>query len=218
MRFKSETIDSSIWWGVGTVFLILLSFLYLSELVFAHVLDRLDQVIGHSVRSLRTTKLTTFFHWLTELGSGLMETLVFVLMSGLLFWGFQKREVVLVLAFNLGGGWLLNHLLKEIYERERPSIPHLVEVDSFSYPSGHAMVSMSFYGLLGYLLWSHWRTKRMWTSYLVIALTAVLIFFIGLSRIYLGVHYPSDVLAGFLAGTAWLIVSILLYVLVSKQK
>jgi undecaprenyl-diphosphatase len=218
MRFNLEKIESPIWWGLGTNLFILAFFLYLTELVFAQVLDKFDQVIGHYVRSIRTSKLTTFFEWVTELGSGLVETLIFILISSILFWGFQKREAVLVLAFNLGGAWLLNYLLKEIYQRERPPFPHLGEVHSYSYPSGHAMVSMAFYGLIGYLLWCHWRKKRIITRYFVVVLIALLVFLIGLSRIYLGVHYASDVLAGFLAGSIWLIVSVLLYWIIAKQK
>lgn len=217
MRFKPETIPFSIWWRFGTVLFFLMAFLYLSELVFAHVLDRYDQMLDSYIRSYRTPKLTTFFRWLTELGSGLVETLIFVLVSSILFWGFHKREVVIVLTCNLGGGWLFNDLLKEIYQRERPPFPHFVEVTSYSYPSGHAMVSLSFYGLMGYLLWRYLRKKRIWTSYLVVGFTISLVFFIGLSRIYLGVHYTSDVLAGFLAGTIWLMISILLYRMVTKE-
>lgn len=98
----------------------------------------------------------------------------------------------------------LNSLIKGLIERERPAGPWLIEETGFSFPSGHAMVSIIFYGLIGYLVWVNVRSGRK-AAWLVPVLTVALIMCIGLSRIYLGVHYPSDVLAGFAAGGAGLI-------------
>ncbi|MDT2294513.1 phosphatase PAP2 family protein [Paenibacillus larvae] len=80
----------------------------------------------------------------------------------------------------------------------------MVDATGYSFPSGHAMVSSSFYGFMVYLLWKHQRRK--WrAAWLIPWLGAFVIFLIGFSRIYVGVHYPSDVLAGFAAGGIWLI-------------
>lgn len=104
------------------------------------------------------------------------------------------------------GGVLLMFLLKQTFNRPRPLIPLLEPVSGLSFPSGHAMMSMSFYGLLIFLVWEN-VFNRTWKWLLVIILL-VFILLIGFSRIYLRVHYFSDVVAGFSVGIVWLATSI----------
>ncbi len=106
------------------------------------------------------------------------------------------------------GSISLNLLLKYLFNRPRPLVPHLVESYGLSFPSGHAMISASFYGLLIYLVYKSveepaWR-------FLLITLLSLLILFIGFSRVYLHVHYATDVLAGLAAGLGWVILAIFL--------
>lgn len=100
----------------------------------------------------------------------------------------------------------LNYWLKVLFARARPALwDRIIDVGHYSFPSGHAMVSMVIYGFLGYILakeFPEWRGQ-------IFALTAVLIVAIGLSRLYLGVHWPTDVLAGYAVGLVWLIACIL---------
>ncbi|MET4106756.1 phosphatase PAP2 family protein [Hymenobacter sp. UYP22] len=103
------------------------------------------------------------------------------------------------------GSITLNLVLKQFYQRPRPLLP-LTSASGLSFPSGHAMISASFYGLLIYLVWTHVR-RPAWRYGLSGAL-ALLILLIGLTRVYLRVHYATDVLAGFAAGLAWLVVAI----------
>ena len=111
-------------------------------------------------------------------------------------------------AVMLAGTWLLNNLLKTIFQRTRPDTLHLVAVGGFSFPSGHAMIATAFYGMLGYIMWSHLLhgSKPAWY---VLLLTFCLVIAIGVSRVYLGVHYPSDVVAGFAAGGVCLLACVL---------
>jgi membrane-associated phospholipid phosphatase len=104
------------------------------------------------------------------------------------------------------GSITLNEVLKYIFDRPRPVIPHLVEATGLSFPSGHAMVSASFYGLLIYLVWIN--VKPLGLRLLFSSLLLVLILLIGFSRVYLRVHYASDVLAGLAGGFLWLIVAV----------
>jgi membrane-associated phospholipid phosphatase len=97
-------------------------------------------------------------------------------------------------------------LLKEIFGRDRPLPPLLFTAKGFSFPSGHAFMSTTFYGLLAYIVWRDVRHQLLRWS-LILVLTA-LILTIGLSRIYLRVHYASDVLAGLSLGIVWLVISI----------
>ena len=109
--------------------------------------------------------------------------------------------ILLVLA--VGGGQLVNLLLKWLFARPRPLWPHpLLTLTSSSFPSAHAMQSVIFYGLLGYLAMQQIRTWRGRVG--TIVAEVVLVLLVGFSRLYLGVHYLSDVLAGYAAGALWL--------------
>lgn len=103
------------------------------------------------------------------------------------------------------GSITLNLVLKQFYNRPRPLLP-LVSATGLSFPSGHAMISASFYGLLIYLVQTH--VRRPVVRWLFTAGLVLLILAIGLTRVYLRVHYATDVLAGFTAGFVWLVVAI----------
>jgi membrane-associated phospholipid phosphatase len=100
----------------------------------------------------------------------------------------------------------LMFLLKNIFDRPRPDIPLLEEARGLSFPSGHALMSVTFYCLLIYIVWKMVELK--WLKWTLMILLLLLIFVIGFSRIYLRVHYASDVLAGFAIGFLWLVFSI----------
>lgn len=103
------------------------------------------------------------------------------------------------------GSITLNLALKQFYHRPRPLLP-LVSASGLSFPSGHAMISSSFYGLLIYLCYTYVR-RPLW-RWLLIGGLVLLIVLIGITRVYLRVHYATDVLAGFTAGLVWLLVAI----------
>lgn len=137
----------------------------------------------------------------TALGSAAVLTLMVLLVLGFLLLRRQYGAALFVFVASLGG-WLLSDGLKEVFGRERPDVvPHLMEESSASFPSGHSMVSSVIYLTLGSLL-GQIVARRREKIYFVHA-AMLLTFLIGLSRVYLGVHYPTDVLAGWSAGTAW---------------
>lgn len=105
-------------------------------------------------------------------------------------------------------------LLKTLFQRKRPLSPLLKAAKGLSFPSGHAIMAVTFYGLLLYILW-HTIDAR-WLKHLVTVLLVLLIILIGYSRVYLRVHYASDVLAGFIIGFLWLWIS--LFVLNQLEK
>jgi undecaprenyl-diphosphatase len=152
--------------------------------------------------------------WLTQvaidvsaLGGATVITLMSLLVSGLLLLRGRWRRVAL-LAATITGGHLLSTILKTLYGRERPDVvPHLSHVDSASFPSGHSLSSSVIYLTMGALLAQN-LTRRREKLYLM-AVAFGLTFLIGLSRIFLGVHYPSDVIAGWAAGTAWALACLL---------
>ena len=100
----------------------------------------------------------------------------------------------------------LNQLLKNILQRPRPTEYRIIEETGYSFPSGHSMISMAFYGYIIYLIYKYVKNKYIkWFS---IVLLSILICSIGISRIYLGVHYTSDVLGGFLISVSYLVIYI----------
>jgi undecaprenyl-diphosphatase len=138
----------------------------------------------------------------TTLGNGIVLIMI-VLIASVFLWQTQHKWSASLLIFATLTGKLLNTMLKLSYDRTRPSIvDSLTDVHSASFPSGHAMSAMVVYGSVAYLvgrLEPGRHLKR--TTWLVAALV---ILAIGISRMYLGVHYPSDVVAGFIAGAGWI--------------
>ena len=104
---------------------------------------------------------------------------------------------------------LSNIALKRVINRARPEAEHLVSVATLSYPSGHAMSAMAFYGFLIYVCYK--MKINIWIKSFLMFLFIFLILAIGISRIYLGVHFPSDIAGGFIAGFIWVIFSIILF-------
>tara|TARA_R110002050_G_scaffold112995_2_gene227532 strand:- start:62 stop:544 length:483 start_codon:yes stop_codon:yes gene_type:complete len=125
---------------------------------------------------------------------------------------FKRWKYILQTVFVLLLASLSNLMLKRFFDRARPGVEHMVVVETLSYPSGHAMSAMAFYGFIIYLFYRF--QKRGFLKYLIIALLAIIILSIGISRIYLGVHFPSDIAGGYIAGLIWVFFCILLFNLV----
>lgn len=137
----------------------------------------------------------------SALGGATVVILLTLLVCGHLLLRRRWRRVV-ILACTVAGGHLLSHTLKALFARERPDVvPHLAHVDSASFPSGHSLSSSVIYLTIGALLAqsAHRRREKAY----ILGVAFGLAFLIGVSRVFLGVHYPTDVLAGWSAGTAW---------------
>ncbi|MCM3163822.1 phosphatase PAP2 family protein [Metabacillus litoralis] len=153
---------------------------------------------------LRLPFLTDVFLVITELGS-LKFYLPLCLVIGLYFLFKRKIVGVIFLFVTLYSVRQLNYQLKEVFSRERPSFDAVYEASHYSFPSGHAMNSTAIYGFICFLLVFYIikeHKKRMTAA----VMTAVLVFLIGVSRMYLGVHYLTDVLAGWSVGFIWLVI------------
>jgi undecaprenyl-diphosphatase len=138
---------------------------------------------------------------ITALGSGTVLGLVVLAVSGFLLLQGRWRLGLVVCASSLGG-WVITGALKQVFQRPRPDVvPHLREVYTASFPSGHALTSAVVYLTLGALLMR--IAERRLTKFYCMAAAMTVTFFIGASRVYLGVHYPTDVVAGWLLGFSW---------------
>lgn len=138
---------------------------------------------------------------ITAMGSAAVLSIITLIVAGfcLLIGNRGAMTAVLVAAL---GGQLLSSLLKQVLQRPRPDVvPHLTEVNTLSFPSGHSMMAATVYLTLGVLLAQFVHRQRL-KSY-VVSIAIVLTVLVGFSRVYLGVHYPTDVLAGWTAGGAW---------------
>ena len=118
----------------------------------------------------------------------------------------KNKKIGISIISNLVIITAINQILKRIVQRPRPTEYRIIEETGYSFPSGHSMVSMAFYGYLIYLIYKYVKNKYL--KYISIILLSILICSIGISRIYLGVHYTSDVLAGFMISISYLIIYI----------
>ncbi len=118
----------------------------------------------------------------------------------------KNKKIGLSIFSNLVVVAVLNQVLKRILQRPRPTEYRIIEETGYSFPSGHSMISMAFYGYLIYLIYKYVKNK--YIKWISIVLLNILICSIGISRIYLGVHYTSDVLGGFLISISYLVIYI----------
>ncbi|HYF70307.1 MAG TPA: phosphatase PAP2 family protein [Ohtaekwangia sp.] len=176
-------------------------FVELTEELAENNLEQFDSAITNVVTGWRNNGLTVFFVFVTHLGDTLGYAVMITLIALSLFLKHRNSKFIVQTVFVLILATASNVVIKKIIHRERPSLEHLVTVNTLSYPSGHAMSAMAFYGFLIYLT-LRYRSPR-WQKFVLCLLMMMLILSIGVSRIYLGVHYPSDVAAGFLGGLLW---------------
>ena len=150
----------------------------------------------------RTPLLTQVMLELTTLGTAAVLTVI-VLIAAVFLWQTQHKWSMYVLLLGVFGGAVLNFVLKSFFHRARPTVVEWgTTVHTLSFPSGHAMESLITYGCIAYLVGRVGPEPRLQKTIWTIA--TLLIALIGTSRLYLGVHYPSDVIAGYIAGLAWL--------------
>lgn len=185
------------------LFICLIGFLALAEDVFNKEIMKGD-IIGYKVVStfLISDFATPIAKFITNFGGAIFLIILTILLIVVL----KNKKVGLSICTNLVVVTILNQLLKRLLQRPRPTEFRIIEENGYSFPSGHSMVSMAFYGYLIYLIYRFVKNKYLkWIS---IVLLSLLICLIGISRIYLGVHYTSDVLGGFLISISYLVIYI----------
>ena len=187
-------------------------FVELTEVLSTETLASYDTEITNFILSHRSPLFTEYFTFITHVGDvyGYLAVLLSSAIVSLEIFKRWKYMVQITLVLFLSA--LSNVVLKRVINRARPDIEHLVAVETLSYPSGHAMSAMAFYGFLIYLFYRFKMNKYL--KFGTILLLTLLILSIGLSRIYLGVHFPSDIAGGFIAGAIWVIFCIVLFNLI----
>jgi membrane-associated phospholipid phosphatase len=171
------------------------------------VSKRFEHQVSEFIQSFRSKKLTPIMKFITRIGDILGYIIITSVISIFLI---LKRNVVLLLQILIViiSSAAFNFILKALIDRPRPYGNALVYVNFNSFPSGHAVSSMAFYGFIIYLFF-----KLNINVFLKLSITifcTLMIVLIGISRVYLGVHYPTDVLAGYISGFSYLMISILI--------
>jgi len=180
------------------VFICLIIFFIILDNILDKEIEQFDNQIYNLLSKIISNPLTVFLKIITTIGSAYVIIPVCIV-SIICFW---KKKESKYIAVNLITIFFSNQLLKRIIERPRPEGFRIVEEAGFSFPSGHSMVSMAFYGFFIYLIYKKVKNKHIkWVS---ISLICILILLIGVSRIYLGVHYASDVFGGFVLSISYL--------------
>lgn len=162
-----------------------------------------DTCIINFAGNLRGPVLNVFMSAITHLADSI-SIIIFIIFTGLILAKFKKYYYLAALLLAFGGGELLSKILKITIRRARPEIlSHITYADGFSFPSGHAFSAIVFFGFLAYLLAQKFQNKNAKLS--IWLFFSLLILAIGFSRVYLGVHWPTDILGSFVIGSFWLI-------------
>lgn len=187
----------------------LLAFGAMAILVSKHLIVNFDSTIISYVQGFESPILTTTMKFFTYIGGttpvGVLSLLIIVSLYTVLK---HRSELILFIAV-IAGSNVLFVTLKLFFHRARPDLHRLAEASNYSFPSGHATMAFALYGSLTYLLWRHMGTRL--GRIILISITSLMILTIGISRIYLGVHYPSDIIAGYFISAFWLTFSIWLH-------
>ena len=196
-----EFIVKNLKWII--LFICLIGFCALAEDVFNKEIMKGD-IIGYKIIStfLISDFATPIAKFITNFGGAIF----LVIATITLFIVIKNKKIGISIFSNVAIVTVLNQLIKRILQRPRPTEYRIIEETGYSFPSGHSMVSMAFYGYFIYLIYKYVKNK--YVKWISIILLSLLICLIGISRIYLGVHYTSDVLGGFLISISYLIIYI----------
>ena len=170
------------------------------------MINFIDTGIYNLLFKLQSVNSTVFMKFMSYLGSA---TILITLTVLILIFAKNKKGASKI-AINLALVFILNRILKAIFRRQRPSVLRLAEETGFSFPSGHAMVSIGYYGYIICLVYKYVKNKK--ARNIIIGLLVLLILLIGISRIYLGVHYATDIIGAYIIGLIYL------YVFIKKTK
>jgi undecaprenyl-diphosphatase len=198
----AKTATAAIVAGFAGLVATLLVFGTLAEDVRSNEVFALDTFVTPLIHGVASPTLDRLMNIATTLGSNLVIPPIFVAEIAILFW-IKRPGAALFQAIVSGGALLLNGFMKVFFHRPRPVLPWAQALPDFSFPSGHTMNAFACYVGLAIVIWS--IAGRRW-GLLALAISLVVVTCVGLSRIYLGVHYPTDVIGGVLAGTSWVLI------------
>lgn len=163
------------------------------------IIKLIDDNIYNLICKLMNINTTAIMIFISYLGSAI--TLIGLSIFFIII--FKEKKYSKLIILNLILVFILNIILKQIIARPRPNVLRLISEKGYSFPSGHAMITMAYYGFLGFLIYKNIGSKKL--KYTLILFLYLLVVLIGISRIYLGVHYATDILGGFAIAIIYLI-------------
>jgi undecaprenyl-diphosphatase len=174
-----------------------------------------DTSIFNYVGGFVSDTMTSVMNFFTFFGGQFFLIPVYLMMIAYFLFFKKNRWLGLKISAVSVSSLIIMFTLKKVFGRARPLTPLLREVNGLSFPSGHAFMSFSLCGILMYIV--HKADFHRWQKYLLYAFLLTFTFFVGLSRVYLRVHYPSDVVAGFCMGILWVTISLFIMGLLEKR-
>ena len=199
--FRARVLSKALVIGLLLAIGVVLLFAWLAEEVHEGETLRFDEHVRDFIHTHATPALTSTMPFFSRVGSPWVMTLLSIV-SFLILWRERWRRAAILLAITFAGAGLIDEVLKLSFRRARPDAYfNYPEPHSFSFPSGHAMFAFCFFGTLASLVTARLESTRV--EVLVWVAAAALIALIGFSRIYLGVHYPTDVIGGYIAAFIW---------------
>ncbi len=198
----------SYWGFISVIALLIMSFVTLTYLVKTKKTSAFDKMILEKMKDLESPLLTTIMKGLDFIGSTIPVIVTSLILLVILYRLHRNRsEVYLFVVASLGSN-VINYLVKSLIKRKRP-VSELVIENGFSFPSGHTIGALTLYGIITFLFWRKITTTRGRVVLLIFATSMILL--MGFSRIYLGVHYPTDIIGAMLLGGTWLYLTIWIY-------
>jgi len=187
----------------------IIGFSLISLLISDQKIIHFDDTIINSVQGMETPLLTYVMKFFTFIGSAPFVIFLSLFLLFFLYKVLHHRLELILFVAAIAGSAILNGILKNFFQRVRPEFHRLIEIEGYSFPSGHAMNAFTVYVIISFLLWRHITSGLgRWT---LIIVSTVMILAIGISRIYLGVHYPSDIIGGYFASGFWLTTAIFFF-------
>ncbi|MFV8785172.1 phosphatase PAP2 family protein [Aerococcus viridans] len=179
----------------------------LTAMIDVDFLTVIDQSIGQHLYQWGPAPFTTFVQSFTLIGNAQGIIPLTLIIAGIFYYISRKWQILLWIVFTiLVGAGPVVALIKNIIQRARPSyVPHLVDQGGYSFPSGHATGAVLAWGTLAFLTWYYFKNKYPKMMPYLIGFTIFMVVAISASRLYLGVHYLSDIIAGWSIGATWLI-------------
>ena len=193
-----------------------ITFVYFASSIGNQSITRFDTSIIGVVQGWEKPWLTTVLKGFTWVGSGFGVTPISMIGFIVLYYVIRRRQQAFFLIITVAGSIILNFVLKHYFIRERPEIHRIMDAKGYSFPSGHAMMAMALYAIIVFFFWHHVKTTG--NRIILVLFAAFMIIIIGMSRIYLGVHYPSDIIGGYAASGLWVMIMIMVYTYFRKPE